>query len=110
LQFVLGARPASVAIHDLSWLAPEQALSAMKKLPDKLPTAEWASMRSARAISSSAINLSHYEPLVIGTPQRLFTLNIKASAPDARAPERKKRQPCAMFVRISGPAFSFAQR
>jgi hypothetical protein len=82
----------------------------MKKLPDKLPTAEWASVRSARAVSSSAINLSRYEPLVLGTHRRLFTMNIQALAPDARAPERKKRQPCAMFGRISGLAFSFAQR
>ena len=52
-QLVLGARPAGMAIRALSWLGPEQASSALKMLHTKLPPAEWAAMRSARAVLPS---------------------------------------------------------
>jgi len=52
-QLVLGARPAGMAIRALSWLGPEQASSALKLLHKKLPPAEWAAMRSARAVLPS---------------------------------------------------------
>lgn len=52
-QLVLGARPAGMAIRALSWLGPEQAPSALKVLHTKLPPAEWAAMRSARAVLPS---------------------------------------------------------
>lgn len=52
-QLVLGARPAGKAIRALSWLGPEQASLALKVLRTKLPPAEWAAMRSARAVMPS---------------------------------------------------------
>jgi hypothetical protein len=52
-QLVLGKRPAGMAIRALSWLGPEQAPSALKILRTKLPPAEWAAMRSARAVLPS---------------------------------------------------------
>ena len=52
-QLVLGARPAGMAIRALSWLGAEQASSALKMLHTKLPPAEWAAMRSARAVLPS---------------------------------------------------------
>ncbi len=52
-QLVLGTRPAGMAIRALSWLGPEQASSALKMLYTKLPPAEWAAMRSARAVLPS---------------------------------------------------------
>jgi len=52
-QLVLGARPAGMAIRALSWLGSEQASSALKMLHTKLPPAEWAALRSARAILPS---------------------------------------------------------
>lgn len=52
-QLVLGRRPAGKVIRALSWLGPEQASSALKMLHVKLPPAEWAAMRSARAIMPS---------------------------------------------------------
>ncbi len=48
-QLVLGKRPAGRAIRALSWLGPEQAPAALKILHAKLPSAEWAALRSARA-------------------------------------------------------------
>lgn len=48
-QLVFGKRPAGMAIRALSWLGPEQAPWALKILHSKLPPAEWAAMRSARA-------------------------------------------------------------
>lgn len=48
-QLGLGKRPAGMAIRALSWLGPEQALSALEILRTKLPTEEWIAMRSARA-------------------------------------------------------------
>ena len=47
------ARPAGMAIRALSWLGPEQASSALKMLHTKLAPAEWAAMRSARAVLPS---------------------------------------------------------
>jgi hypothetical protein len=52
-QLVLGARPAGMAIRAISWLGPEQASSALKFLHTKLSPAEWAAMRSARAVLPS---------------------------------------------------------
>jgi len=52
-QLVLGARPAGMAIRALSWLGPEQASAALRILHSKLPPAEWAAMRSARALLPS---------------------------------------------------------
>lgn len=52
-QLVLGKRPAGMAVRALAWLGPEQASSALKILQAKLPPAEWAAMRSARAILPS---------------------------------------------------------
>ncbi len=52
-QLVLGARPAGMAIRALAWLGPEQSASALKMLHGKLPPAEWAAMRSARAVLPS---------------------------------------------------------
>jgi len=52
-QLALGARPAGMAIRALSWLGPEQACSALKVLKTKLPSEEWAAMRSARAVLPS---------------------------------------------------------
>jgi hypothetical protein len=49
-QLVLGKRPAGMAIRALSWLGPEQAPLALKFLHTKLPPAEWAAMRAARAV------------------------------------------------------------
>jgi hypothetical protein len=48
-QLGLGKRPAGMAIRALSWLGPEQALSALKILRTKLPAEEWMALRSARA-------------------------------------------------------------
>jgi hypothetical protein len=52
-QLALGKRPAGRAIRALSWLGPEQAPAALKILHAKLPSAEWAALRSARAILPS---------------------------------------------------------
>ncbi|MBU6468137.1 MAG: hypothetical protein KGN31_07470 [Betaproteobacteria bacterium] len=52
-QLVLGARPAGMAIRAISWLGPEQASSALKFLYAKLSPAEWAAMRSVRAVMPS---------------------------------------------------------
>lgn len=49
-QLALGARPAGMAIRALSWLGPEQASQALKILHAKLPPAEWAAIRSVRAV------------------------------------------------------------
>ena len=53
LQLLLGRRPAGMAIRALSWLGPDQGVAVMEGLHSKLPSAEWAAMRSARATMPS---------------------------------------------------------
>ena len=53
LQLLLGRRPAGMAIRALSWLGPDQGVAVMEGLHSKLPSAEWAAMRSARAAMPS---------------------------------------------------------
>ena len=53
LQLLLGRRPAGMAIRALSWLGPDQGVAAMEELHSKLPSTEWAAMRSARATMPS---------------------------------------------------------
>ena len=48
-QLGLGKRPAGRAIRALFWLGPEQAPAALKILHARLPSTEWAALRSARA-------------------------------------------------------------
>ena len=52
-QLLMGKRPAGMVIRALAWLGAEQALSALKILHSKLPTAEWEAMRAARAAMPS---------------------------------------------------------
>jgi len=47
--FVLGKRPAGMAIRALSWLGPVEAPAALKILRGKLPSTEWEAMCAARA-------------------------------------------------------------
>ena len=52
-QLSLGRRPAGMAIRALSWLGPEAAPAALKKLRTTLSESEWKAMCSTQAILPS---------------------------------------------------------
>lgn len=52
-EFVLGKRPAGMAVRALSWLGPEQASRAIETLREKLPASEWNAMRAVSTVLPS---------------------------------------------------------
>lgn len=52
-QLLLGKRPAGSVIRALSWLGPESAPEALKRLRPRLPESEWEALCGARAMLPS---------------------------------------------------------
>jgi hypothetical protein len=65
-QLLLGKRPAGMAIRALSWLGPEVAPAALKRLRVKLPEAEWEALRGVRALLPSWLAAVVSEEMVHG--------------------------------------------